>query len=97
MPTPMANETHRVSAAGQKKGIFGRQRAKAGRGILPNAHFQGEHFQDVLITKAFWIDAAGVSGSDRCYEPLKTQFVVAIPYPGATTLEVFDYELITNS
>jgi hypothetical protein len=58
-----------MSAAGQKKGIFGRVRAKAGQ-----RHLAG----------VFGINAASVSGIDRCYEPAGIlDFVVAIPEPDA--------------
>jgi hypothetical protein len=43
-----------MSAAGQKKGIFGRVRAKAGQERCGNL---------------FGFDGAGACGTDRCYEP----------------------------
>jgi hypothetical protein len=76
-----------VSAAGQKKGIFGRVRAKTGQ-----QHCAGEHFGTVRSRSLFGIKAAGVSAVERCYELAGTQFVVAIPKPSATVstpLEAF--------
>jgi hypothetical protein len=44
-----------MSATGQKKGIFGRVRAKAGQERCGNL---------------FGINGAGACGTDRCYEPV---------------------------
>jgi hypothetical protein len=82
---------HGVSAAGQKKGIFGRVRAKTGR-----QHCAGEHLGAVRSRSLFGIKAAGVSAAERCYEPADTQFVVAIPKPGATVATPLE-ALITTS
>jgi len=62
---------HDVSTARQKKGIFGRVRAKTRRTAL------GERF--ATIAKGFGINAAGVSRTDQCYEPLCALLVAAIP------------------
>jgi RNA polymerase sigma-70 factor, ECF subfamily len=77
-----------VSGAGQKRGIFGLDRAKAGR--CDPARW---HFHDISLTKSFGIDAAGVSGTDRCYEPPGTQFVAAIPKIGDDDPGGFDHDL----
>jgi hypothetical protein len=53
-----------VSAAGQKKGIFGLRRAKAGQYHLPDETLAEFASRDLLR-----IEAAGVRGIDRCYEP----------------------------
>jgi hypothetical protein len=88
----------RVHSGAEKGNLRATTGESGAAGILPNAHFQDEHVQGISITKAFWIDVAGVSGSDRCYEPFGTQFGVAIPLSrGATILEVLYHELITNS
>jgi hypothetical protein len=62
-----------VSAAGQKKGIFGRVRAKAGQRCAAGRN----PLQSVR--EFFWNQGAGVSRTERCYEPPRVNFVVAIP------------------
>jgi hypothetical protein len=57
-----------VSAARQKKGIFGRVRAKTGQ-----QHFSAAHFEIAV----FEINAAGASRSERCYEPEPASFMIA--------------------
>jgi hypothetical protein len=63
-----------VSAAGQKKGIFGRVRAKAGQRCGP-----GAQSATIRPRNCSGIRAAGVSRTERCYEPARANFVVAIP------------------
>jgi hypothetical protein len=58
-----------VSTPRQKKGIFGRDRAKNGQ----------RHRRWYFVTAA-----ADASRTDRCYEPSGTPLVVAIPEPEAT-------------
>jgi hypothetical protein len=70
---------HGVSAAGQKKGIFGRVRAKAGQ-----KHRGDELFDTLRSLNRFGIIAAGVSRTERCYEPSNAKSGAAIAGPGAT-------------
>jgi hypothetical protein len=62
---------------GRKRESSGYSRQKRGTGILP-----GERFQDIPVTKSFEVIVAGVSGTNRCYEPAGMQFVAAIPKAG---------------
>jgi hypothetical protein len=75
---------HRVTAAGQKKGIFGRVRAKAGQSHC-SKRFVRQNF--------FGINVAGASRSDQCYEPCGAEFAIAIA--GAEREDLKD--LITTS
>src|SRR5882724_13066243 len=63
-PPPKRNEPPRVSATGQKKGIFARVRAKAGQ-----RHCTRWAFETVRSRNLFGINAPGVSRAERCYEP----------------------------
>jgi hypothetical protein len=63
-----------VSAAGQKKGIFGLHRAKTGQHRIA-----GRAALDVSAAGSFEIDAAGASRTDQCYEPAGMESLVAIP------------------
>ena len=53
-----------MSAAGQKKGKFGRVRAKTGQ-----RHGFGPVRSRHPFAKPVWHNPAGVSRIDRCYEP----------------------------
>jgi hypothetical protein len=81
-----------VSAAGQKKGIFRLQRAKAGQERLAGRALPRHRGHEIFSTQR----AAGVSGTDRCYEPAGTQFVAAIPKAGAAIAGSDDHEFVIN-
>jgi hypothetical protein len=66
-----------VSAAGQKKGIFGLHRAKAGQ-----RHNAGRAAPDVSVSGSLGLDAADVSRTDQCYELAGPEFLVAISLCG---------------
>jgi hypothetical protein len=72
-----------VSTAGQKKGIFGRVRAKTGQW-----HRAGLAVCDGFFTKSPGYHGAGVSPTDRCYEPSGEKSAVAIPDRG-TAIQCF--------
>ena len=61
-----------MSAARQKKGIFGESGRKRG------SRCAGRGFRDSPSAKSSGIEAVGASRTDRCYEPDGTEFVVAI-------------------
>jgi hypothetical protein len=82
--------THCVSAAGQKKGIFGRVRAKAGQ-CTPLA----ELLQTFRSRILFGINAADVSRTNQCYERANADVAVAIPEPGVKSGAV-DHDFVID-
>src|SRR5260370_21652403 len=81
-----------VSAAGQKEGIFGRVQAKAGQ---PSCR---GHFPSICSRNLFGINAAGASGSDRCYEPCRCR--VCHRHSGAGGAKIgrrVDHDLVIES
>jgi hypothetical protein len=57
---------HGVSAAGQKKGIFGRSGGKLGIAEVPGGRVGQSPF--------FCLTAADACGADRCYGPFQTHW-----------------------
>jgi hypothetical protein len=83
--------THGVSAAGQKKGIFGRVRAKAGQ--RPPLADLLQTFRSRIL---FGINAADASRTDQCYEPTNADVAVAIPELDAKPGD-FDHDFVIDS
>jgi hypothetical protein len=82
---------HGVSTARQKKGIFGRVRAKAGQ-----SHGAGPAFRDRQLTKSLEKNAASVSRADQCYQPASAKFVAVIPERGCEDCIGFEVWITTS-
>jgi hypothetical protein len=76
---------HGVSTARQKKGIFGRVRAKAGQ-----SHDAGPAFRDRQLTKSLEKNATSVSGADQCYQPASAEFRSRDSWAGREDCIVFE-------
>jgi hypothetical protein len=82
---------HRVATARQKKGIFGRVRAKAWQ-----SHGAGPVFRDRQLAKLLEKNAASVSRADQCYQPASAKLAAVIPERGCE--DCIGYEVwITTS
>jgi hypothetical protein len=87
LPAPESEMSPRcVSTAGQKKGIFGQDRAKAGQrrrtvGRFP-PHFLSDFsfaFPGSFPRRFPEAEAAGAGRRNRCYEPARMGLAVSIP------------------
>jgi hypothetical protein len=81
----------RVATARQKKGIFGRVRAKARQ-----SHGAGPAFRHRQLTKSLEKNAAGVSRADQCYQPASAKFASVIPDQDAKICIVFEVGITTS-
>jgi RNA polymerase sigma-70 factor (ECF subfamily) len=84
-----------VSTARRKKGIFGRVQAKTRQ-----RHFCRRAFRDRPFAEVFRVNAADASRSERCYEPERASFVIAIPKRDAEILgfaDGLDHDFVINA
>jgi hypothetical protein len=82
---------HDVSTARQKKGIFGRVRAKAGQ-----PHGAAPAFRDRQLAKSPEKNAASASRADQCYQPGRAEFAAVIPKRNAKNCIVFEAKITTS-